>query len=109
MKNLKLISLTISAILFIGVGNVNAQESSSVIITTVTSGREITLQVVDDQNNTTSQKMKFSIEKPEQAILKTEMDKWLKEGYELKQSYGYATPIGAGNIRYETIILLKED
>ena len=110
MKNVKLILVAIVAMLFLGMGNVSAQEKSTVIITTVTSGREITLQVVDDQDNTTSQMFKFSKEKPEQAILKIEMDKWIKKGYEIKQSYGYASPLGtAGNIRYESIILSKEE
>lgn len=110
MKNVKLILLALTAILFWGVGNASAQEKSTVIITTVTSGREITLQVVDDQDNTTSQMFKFSKEKPEQAILKIEMDKWIKKGYEIKQSYGYASSLGtAGSIRYESIILSKEE
>jgi len=109
MKNVKLIVLTVSASLFLGIGNLNAQEKSTVIITTITSGSQITLQVVDDQNNTTSQKLKFSVEKPEQACLKVEMDNWIKKGYEIKQSYGYASPVGAGNIRYDTIILSKEN
>jgi len=107
MKSLKLIFLTLTTIVFFGMGNVNAQEKSTVIITTITSGNQITLQVVDDQNNTTSQKLRFSAEKPEQACLKVEMDNWIKKGYEIKQSYGYASPVGAGNIRYETIILSK--
>lgn len=110
MKNVKLILLALTAILFLGIGNVNAQEKSTVMITTViTSGRDITLQVVDDQNNTTTEKFKFSKESSEQAVLKIEMDKWIKKGYEIKQSYGYAFPLGAGHIRYETIILSKEE
>lgn len=110
MKNVKLILLALTAILFLGVGNASAQEKSTVMITTVTSGREITLQIVDNQDNTTSQMFKFSKDKPEQAILKIEMDKWIKRGYEIKQSYGYASPIGTtGNIRYETVILSKDE
>ncbi len=110
MKNTKLILLAVTAILFLGIGNVSAQQKSTVIITTITSGREITLQVVDDQDNTTSQVVKFSKDKPEQAYLKIEMDKWLNKGYSLSQSYGYASPLGgAGSIRYETVILSKDE
>lgn len=110
MKKVRLILVAVVAILFLGMGNVSAQEKSTVIITTVSSGREITLQVVDNQDNTTSQLLRFSKDKPEQAYLKIEMDKWIKKGYEITQSYGYASPIGtAGNIRYETVILFKEE
>jgi hypothetical protein len=116
MKKLKLIMLAVTAMLFLGMGSVSAQEKSTVIITTVTSGREITLQVVDDQDNTTSQMFKFSKDKPEQAILKTEMDKWIQKGYEIKQSYGYSQSYmqqnSSGtilNTRYETIILFKKE
>lgn len=105
MKNVKLILLTVTAVLFMGTVNVNAQEKSTVIITTVTVGREITLQTVDDQNNTTSQILKFSTDKPEQVYLKIEMDKWIKKGYEIKQSYGYAN----SGMRSETIILSKDE
>lgn len=116
MKKVKLILLAVIAMLFLGIGNVSAQEKSTVIITTVSSGREITLQVVDDQDNTTSQMFKFSKEKPEQAILKIEMDKWIKKGYEIKQSYGYTQSYSlvssSGQIlstRYETVILSKTE
>lgn len=110
MRKLKLIFMALTATLFLGIGSVSAQEKSTVVITTVTSGKEITLQVVDDQDNTTVQALKFSNDKPEQAILKVEMDKWIKKGYEIKQSYGYAVSIGvAGSIRYETIILSKKE
>lgn len=110
MKNVKWILVAVVAILFFGMSNVSAQEESTVMITTITSGRQITLQVVDDQNNTISEKLNFSKDIPEQAILKIEMDKWIKKGYEIKQSYGYASSIGTtGNIRYETIILSKDE
>ncbi len=99
--------------LFLGMGEVNAQESSSVMITTYIAGRKITLQVVDDQNNTTVENFKYSEEIPEQAILKMEMDKWVKKGYNITQSYGYAATSGAGgavsSARYETIILTKQE
>ncbi len=109
MKNVKLILIAVVTMLFLGMENVNAQNNSTVMITTVTSGRQITLQVVDDQNNTTSEMLSFRKDKPEQAILKVEMDKWIGKGYEIKQSYGYAASIGTtGNIRYETIILSKD-
>jgi hypothetical protein len=112
MKNVKLILLVVTAMLFLGMSNVNAQESSSVMITTITTGRQITLQVVDDQNTTISQEYKFSKNNPEQAILKIEMDKWIKNGYSLSQSYGYvAVYPGTVNIatRYETVILTKKE
>lgn len=110
MKKVKLMLLAVTAMLLVGLGNVNAQASSSVMITTIVSGREITLQVVDEQNNTTSEKSKFTLEKPEQVVLKVEMDKWLKKGYSLSQSYGYvATTTGTVHTRYETVILTKKE
>lgn len=114
MKNVKLMLLAVTAMLFLGMGNVSAQEQhSSVIITTITFGREISLQVVDDQNNTTTEKFKFSTDNPEQAVLKGEMDKWIKKGYSISQAYGYTAPTGGGgaivNTRYETVILLKKE
>ena len=89
-----------------------AQESSSVMITMIMSGRSITIQVVDDQNNVSNTDFKFSKDQPEQAILKAEMDKWIKSGYHLSQSYGYVqsnSTVNNQNIntRYETLILTK--
>lgn len=90
-----------------------AQESSSVMITMISSGKEITLQVVDDQNNVSSTGFKFSKDKPEQTILKAEMDNWIKKGYHLSQSYGYVQSNSLINnsqvlsTRYETLILTK--
>lgn len=113
MKNVKLMFLTITAMLFLGMENVNAQNPSSVIITTIIEGKKITLQVVDDQNNITVEKFKYSDETPEQAFLKIEMDKWVKKGYNISQSYGYAVTSGNNtlivSIRYETIILSKDE
>lgn len=114
MKHVKLILLALTAMLFLGIGNVNAQVSSSVVITTITEGKKITLQVVDDQNNVTIEKFKHSEESPEQVFLKIEMDKWIKKGYNISQSYGYSVVTSGNstitlNTRYETIILSKTE
>ncbi len=113
MKNVKSTLLIVATMLFLGIGSVSAQNYSSVIITTITLGKGITLQVVDDQNNTTIQKFKHSDEMPEQAILKIEMDKWIKNGYIISESYGYSSTAGNSSAmsgtRYETIILSKKE
>lgn len=111
MKKISLITLlALSTISF----QSKAQESSSVMITVITYGKEITLQVIDDQNKVSNEELKFSKDKPEQAILKSEMDKWIKKGYQLSQSYGYVQSglymNSSGQIsstRYETLILTK--
>ncbi len=108
MKNVKLTLLTIVTIMCFGASQLSAQETKTVMITTVTSGWEITLQVIDDQNNTTFEKSRFGKTSPEQLVLKKEMDKWISLGYKLSQSYGYAYSTGNVSTRYETIILTAE-
>jgi len=105
MKNVKLMLLTIVTIIYFGAGHLNAQESKSVMITTVTSGWSVFVQVIDNQDNVTIDKIKLSESNPEQLVLKKEMDKWINLGYSLSQSYGYVHSNGNVSTRYETIIL----
>lgn len=112
MNILKPLVFLISSLL-LGIGNLTAQKSSSVMITTITFGKQITVQVVDNENKTTSEDDRVSPEKPEQAYLKMEMDKWIDKGYKINQSYAYSASSGSSpyisNIRYETVILTKEE
>ena len=51
-----------------------AQENSSVLITIIKSGSEITLQVVSPDYTVRSEKYKLKKEEPDEMILKREMD-----------------------------------
>ena len=113
MKNIRLILLLTVPIMLVGIGNGYAQTSSSVIITVSNNMRKIDLQVIDNDNNVSHQEYKMSSETPVQLYLKQEMDKWIKEGYSISESYGYvlSTPSGslASHDRYETVILTKKE
>lgn len=116
MKNVRLMLLTVTAMLLLGMGTVNAQEASTVMITTSTYGKKITLEVVDESNNTVIEEFKMTKEKSDRTYLKIEMDKWIKKGYVLSQAYGYgyAELSGGGSMpsvtnRYDIVILIKKE
>lgn len=89
MKNVKLILLAVTAMLFLGMGNVSAQENKvqSVIISVFAQGvshNKYTVEVV---------KPDYSVELKEyttkdniHVALKKELDKWLEQGYQIMES-----------------------
>jgi len=90
-----------------------AQENSSVLITIIKSGREITLQVVSPDYTVSSEKYKFKKEEPDEMILKREMDKWLEKGYHLGDTYVYNHQQITGNTTFNTTyvnyVLIKKE
>ncbi|HLV40730.1 MAG TPA: hypothetical protein VKY37_00495 [Brumimicrobium sp.] len=90
-----------------------AQENSSVLITIIKSGREITLQVVSPDYTVSSEKFRFKKEEPDEMILKREMDKWLEKGYHLGDTYVYNHQKITGNTTFNTTyvnyVLIKKE
>jgi len=110
MKKISLIALlTLMMVSFQG----KTQENSSVLITIIKSGREITLQVVSPDYTVSSEKYKFKKEEPDEMILKREMDKWLEKGYHLGDTYVYNHQQITGNTTFNTTyvnyVLIKKE
>jgi len=105
MKNIKLVVLTTMTMLFLGMGNVNAQEKTSVIINCrlYYNGNCVFETIKPD----------YSVEKKETSknqgdfhvLMKQEMDIWISQGYELVDLSN--TPLGT----YERtlLVLIKEE
>jgi hypothetical protein len=86
MKKISLITLlTLMMVSFQSV----AQGKTTVLITIIKSGKDITLQVVKPDYTVNTENFKFKEEEPDEMILKREMDKWLNEGYNLSDTYVY--------------------
>ncbi len=108
MKNLKLIVLTTIAVLFLRVGNLVAQESSSktVIIRAVefTMGNNSGYTVTNPEGNTSSVTLErgFDLNGNNAALIKKEIEKWKLEGYEITH-----LSVSGENIFHTTIILEK--
>lgn len=109
MKNVKLMLLTITTMLFLGMGNVNAQESKiqSVIISIFIEGAyhsKYTVEVVKPDYSIESKEY-TSKENNTHVILKQELDKWLEQGYRIVESNSNTSSNGYPITRY---ILVKE-
>lgn len=105
MKNVKLIFLAVTAMLFFGIGNVNAQEKSTVLIKARVIG-EYAYVINTVKPDYTTYELKNQT-KDENALvaLKRELDKWISEGYIIVNS----TVSGSFSPTSETIyILIKE-
>jgi len=90
MKNVKLILLAVTAMLFLGVENVNAQEKNSVLIQYYilgirTKSPSYIIQTVQPDYTTYQLSTK---EHGGEALteLKKEIDKWLNQGYSITES-----------------------
>ncbi len=105
MKNVKLILLAVTAILFLGMGNVRAQEKSTVLIKAYIVG-EYAYVINTVKPDYTSYELK-SKTKDENALvaLKKELDKWILEGYILMNSTVSRSLSNANETIY---ILIKE-
>lgn len=88
MKNLKLTLVIVVSMLFLGIDNVNAQEKS-VLIKGSISVYNAKITIIQPDNQILMQEYRKK-EHPEESYfllqLKTEMDKWLKQGYTLTES-----------------------
>jgi len=108
MKNLKLIVLTTIAVLFLGMGNLTAQESSSkmVIIRVVefTLGTNSGYTVTNPEGNTSNVTLErgFDLAGNNAGLIKKELEKWKQEGYEITH-----LSVSGENIFHTTIILEK--
>ncbi len=90
MKNAKLILLAVTAILFLGVGNVSAQENTSkmVIIRVIEgSGAKTGLVTIDSEGKIS----KIALEKGHDSdisanngvLIQKELERWKQEGYQI--------------------------
>jgi len=107
MNNVKLVALI--AMLFLGVGNVNAQERSTVLIRMQYMG-ETSYRITTVEPDYTKSELTSS-RKGEQEdsdiILKKELDKWIQSGYKIVSSTNSRTTVGT---TIEIIYLMvKED
>lgn len=86
MKDVKLILVAVMAMLFFGIGNVNAQEKSTVLIKARVIG-EYAYVINTVKPDYTTYELKNQT-KDENALvaLKRELDKWILEGYTLVNS-----------------------
>lgn len=119
MKKLKLTLVALTAILFLGVSNVNAQNKTpqTVIIKTVeeSSGRDSKMFVIDPSGTLKTAELKplGFVKTFEQnlffnsTVLQTEINKWKSEGFEVDamSHSGY----GTNTIIFTTIILSKKE
>ena len=106
MKNVILVVLAIMTMLFLGMGNVNAQEKSSVIITgrTFTGGRTYRIEIVKPNYEVEVRELNFK-EDNFFSFMKKEMDHWISQNYMLKEVI--YTPLEAGD--HSTLfVLIKE-
>ncbi|MEZ4889801.1 MAG: hypothetical protein R2779_04310 [Crocinitomicaceae bacterium] len=109
MKNIKLILLALTAMLFLGMRSVSAQEKSILIraelngidynITTIQPNYEVT--VVQNKRDKTFTDVDFLL------LLKKEMDKYFASGYTLKEST--VSPYYGDRGNYILYVLTKKE
>ena len=114
MKNVKLIVLTVSAILFLGMGNLNAQEkeSQTVIIRVFEQHRGTTSQMVttNPDGSTKSTKLikvdigSFEGNESNSIIVQSEINNWKNQGFTIDGLSSQSNLVGAITT---TIILSK--
>ena len=116
MKNVKLILLAVSAMLFLGMGNVSAQnkEPKTLIIRTLEFVMGGSSKMIITEPSGISQTIKLSnldYRKGEdiasnQATIQAEINKWKKEGYEID---GISNSVVGDGMLITTIILSKDE
>ncbi len=86
MKNVKLVVLATMTMLFLGMGDVSAQESKiqSVIISVCVKGSKYTIEVVNPDYSV--ELKEYTTKDNVHVTLKQEIDKWLEEGYQIMES-----------------------
>ncbi len=112
MKNIKLIVLTTMTMLFLGMGNVNAQEEpSKTVIIRVTEGSsssavKLGLVTIDAEGNTNAIVLEkghdLDVSASNGALIQKEIEKWKQEGYEIKH---FST---SGETIFRTMIILEK-
>ena len=111
MKNLKLILLTLTTLLFLGVGNVNAQEKKpqTVIIKIYefAANNNSKIVIIDPQGNIAEIDLKKLLTDNEQNIIpiQKEINKWKSEGFTIEGISGGSLASGI----ITTIFLSKTD
>lgn len=117
MKNLKLTLVALTAILFLGMSNVNAQEQKTVVIKTyefVGAFAKSKMVVTDPSGKTTMTIMKTlnwgkieDIAGENSVILQDEINKWKKEGYTIDALTSGST--GQAAMMVTTVVLSKKE
>lgn len=107
MKNVKLILLAVTAMLFLGMGNVSAQEKSTVIITGKTDviGSRYEIEIIKPDYEV-EKKISKSKEDNFFASMKKEADFWLGQGYKLIEAT--SSTVGTSSERV-LFVLIKEE
>lgn len=108
MKNIKLMVFALTMMFFLGMGSVNAQEISTVII----KGRvsmDYTIEIIKPDYEVEQKVYKYRDpgfkELNFYGLIKKEMDYWLNQGYELKEVINGSTDWGENAL----LILIKEE
>jgi hypothetical protein len=110
MKNVKLFLSTVIAFLVVGISTLNAQQKQSVIISETVLGKTISIEVI---------KPDYSIDNHEYEkkeviatfVLKKELDKWIEQGFEIKESNTASIKL-IGNVEFwytVSYVLIKEE
>lgn len=118
MKNVKLMLLAVTAMLFLGIENVNAQETVYIEVWETTTNKKDSKIIVISGDDTIEtipiDPFKFLIKENETTngvYVKKEIDKWVKKNFEIKSSFTRtiinAAGIGTGSVT--TIILSKDE
>lgn len=107
MKKLKLIMLAVTAMLFLGMGSVSAQEKSTVIITGKTDlvGSRYEIEIINPYYEV-EKKISKSKEDNFFASMKKEADFWLDQGYKLIEAT--SSTVGTSSERV-LFVLIKEE
>lgn len=107
MKNVKLILLAATAILFLGMGNVRAQQKLTVIVTGKTDivGSRYEIEIINPYYEV-EKKISKSKEDNFFASMKKEADFWLDQGYKLIEATSSAVGTSSERILF---VLIKEE
>ena len=109
MKNVKLIFLAVTATLFLGIGNVSAQKSETVIIKVYEfiASSNSKIMVIDPKGVVVETELKKMLTNGEQNIIlmQKEIDKWKNEGFTIDGISGGTASTGL----VTTIILSKNE
>lgn len=113
MKKIGLIALLTLMMTMVSFQSVG-QKKTTVLITIIKSGKNITLQVVKPDYTINTEKFKFKKEEPDEMILKREMDKWINEGFHLSDTYVYNHHFQSSNnttlhTTYVNYVLIKKE
>jgi hypothetical protein len=105
MKNVKLFLSTVIAFLVVGISTVSAQQKQSVIVSQSLLNTGAIIEVIKPDYSVDKQSFSKKDENTS-VVLKKELDKWLKQGFEIKST----TSVAAGPFLYTvSYVMVKEE